>query len=217
MERVDLGGMGVGEWGLQGGREGDEQSGEKEGVSFGQKQDSGWGFQWEWSDEEGQEVEDEEGQEVEEDGITLKVRPPLRTYGGVRSAEKGQVPSRSSSSDSVEFQSGGVRRGKQGGVGLDDGFLLTDTLDILQGQKSGSEDGDPGEPWAGSEPWDEEKAGPSAADWIDSRRGGSAVRAKALPQRRQPGLGVAPTRKMVSTGERPGPSAHREGGQAASQ
>ncbi|KAJ1177528.1 hypothetical protein NDU88_002783 [Pleurodeles waltl] len=188
---IELGGMGVGGGGLQGG-----QGGEKEGVRWGQKQDSGWGFQWEWSDEEGQEVEEEEGQEVEEDGITLKVRPPLRTYGGVRSGEKGQVLSRSSSSDSVELQRGGVRRGKQRGAGLDDGFLLTDTLDILQGEKSGSEKGDPGEPWAGSEPWEEEKAGPSAAGWIDSQRGGSAVRAKALVQRSQPGLGVAPTRKL---------------------
>ncbi|KAJ1195871.1 hypothetical protein NDU88_005138 [Pleurodeles waltl] len=76
-----------------------------------------------------------------------------------------------------------------------------------QGEKSGSDEGDPGEPFAGSAPWDEEKGGPSAAGWIGPRSSGFSWRAKAAVQRRQPRLGVVPSKVMVRKGECPGPCA----------
>ncbi|KAJ1137027.1 hypothetical protein NDU88_003440 [Pleurodeles waltl] len=103
---------------------------------------------------------------LEEDGITLKVRPPLRTYGRIRSSKEGQVLVKTKGGDSVGAQSWGARGGVQENAGVEDGLLLTDPLEILQGEKSGRDEGDPGEPFAGSAPRDEEKAGPSTAGWI---------------------------------------------------
>ncbi|KAJ1104265.1 hypothetical protein NDU88_001677 [Pleurodeles waltl] len=136
---------------------------------------------------------DEAEQEVEEDGITLRVRAPSRTYGGVRKSDGGQWGRGAGSSDSDEVGGGEEAGGSLGGRVTGEGLMLNDTLGFLQGEQSGSEDGDPGGLVTGSAPWEEEKVGPCAAGWMEPWRVGGTVRAKAIAQRRQTGLGVAPT------------------------
>ncbi|KAJ1118828.1 hypothetical protein NDU88_007015 [Pleurodeles waltl] len=102
---------------------------------------------------------DEAEQDVEEDGITLKVRPPTRTYGGLKRVGGGLGGFSAGSSDSDEVGGKGGAGGTLGG-GPDKGLVINDSLGILQGERSGSEDGDPGELLTGSALWEEEKAGP---------------------------------------------------------
>ncbi|KAJ1129886.1 hypothetical protein NDU88_008247 [Pleurodeles waltl] len=113
------------------------------------------------------EAEDETELEVEEDGITLKVRPPTRTYGGFQKigGHLGDFSPDDSDSDGLGGQKGQEDEHKR--QGLDAEVLSYDDLGFLQGVTSGSEDGDSGELLTGSEPWEEEeKAGPSAPSWI---------------------------------------------------
>ncbi|KAJ1145794.1 hypothetical protein NDU88_012078 [Pleurodeles waltl] len=78
---------------------------------------------------------------------------------------------------------------------------------------SGSEDGDPGELLAGSEPWEEEEvlAGPSTSSWTGRRRDGKAVRAKEVVTQSTSGPGFAPPSGWVSKGKRPGYALQHEG------
>ncbi|KAJ1151942.1 hypothetical protein NDU88_004721 [Pleurodeles waltl] len=149
------------EWGSRVSSGEDLQTGGQEveirGTGFGPNWGGEGPFLFEWSDEEGQ-VGGEEDM-VEDDGITLNVRPPLRTYGGIRSSKEGQVMVQAEGGDRVGVQSKGTG-GVLEVVGGEDGLLLTDPLDFFQGEKSGSDEGDPGEPFVGSAPWDEEKPGP---------------------------------------------------------
>ncbi|KAJ1172221.1 hypothetical protein NDU88_004069 [Pleurodeles waltl] len=68
------------------------------------------------------------------------------------------------------------------------------TAGLAEGGQCRSEDGDPGELLAGSEPWEEEEvmAGPSTASWTGYRRGGKAVRAKEVVTQSTTGPGFAP-------------------------
>ncbi|KAJ1142761.1 hypothetical protein NDU88_009074 [Pleurodeles waltl] len=143
-------------WGCQGGEKAPLQArnwgSSAEGVERASHRIHELSHILEWSDEE--------EQEVEEDRITLKVRPPTRTYGGGMEGRGFQGVYSSGSSDIEE-----VERDREGGysVGVEDpseGFLFNDHLGLLQGERRGSEDRDPGELLTGSAPWEEEKAGP---------------------------------------------------------
>ncbi|KAJ1149466.1 hypothetical protein NDU88_002274 [Pleurodeles waltl] len=121
------------------------------------------------------------------------------------------------SSGSSDFEE--VERDGEGGysVGVEDhseGFLFNDPLGLLQGERRGSEDGDPGELLTGSAPWEEEKAGSSAASWMAPRRGEGTVRVKASARRSHTRSGFAPTSGMVSRAKRPGHASGGEGPQA---
>ncbi|KAJ1218394.1 hypothetical protein NDU88_005974 [Pleurodeles waltl] len=85
-------------------------------------------------------------------------------------------------------------------------------LDFFQGARYKSQDGDPGELVAGSEPWEDEEvlAGPSAASWTGRRRDGKAVRAMEVTTQSTSGQGFAPPRGWVS--KRPGYALQRAGG-----
>ncbi|KAJ1209176.1 hypothetical protein NDU88_004554 [Pleurodeles waltl] len=161
----------------------------------------------EWSDKSDQGGGEVRDQEVEEDGLVFKVRPPIHTYGGFGRGEavREEVVRVWGPEFKRKTQSVGVRSLSD----IDVGFL--------QGVQCGSEDGDPGEPLAGSEPWEEEEvtAGPSTASWTGYRRGGKAVRAKEVVKQYTTGPGFAPPSGRVSKGKRPGYASQREGHKTA--
>ncbi|KAJ1140270.1 hypothetical protein NDU88_006627 [Pleurodeles waltl] len=170
----------------------------------------------EWSDEAEQGEEEDKEQAVEDDGITLRVHPPTRTYGGL--AKVVGILGVINRGDSVSEEVGRERGPEDGSKtkGLDDSNLSDVDVEILPGVTCGSEDGDPGELLTGSEPWEEEvTAGPSTASWTGHRRGGEAVRAKKVVTRYHTGSGFAPPSGRVSKGKRPGYASQREGPKAA--
>ncbi|KAJ1160636.1 hypothetical protein NDU88_001131 [Pleurodeles waltl] len=136
-----------------------------------------------------------------EEGLVFKVRPPMRTYGGLGRSEAGRE----------EFSRDGEPEGRRAITGA--GVRSISDMGFLQGIQAGSADGDPGELLAGSEPWEEEEvmAGPSTASWTGYRRGGKAVRAKELVQQRAAGPGFAPPSGRVSEGKRPGYASQGKG------
>ncbi|KAJ1163293.1 hypothetical protein NDU88_003753 [Pleurodeles waltl] len=89
----------------------------------------------------------------------------------------------------------------QGGGEVRDLEVKEDGL-VFKGGQCGSEDGDPGEPLAGSEPWEEEEvtAGPSTASWTGYHCGGKAVRAKEVVKQYTTGPGFAPPSGRVRGG-----------------
>ncbi|KAJ1104177.1 hypothetical protein NDU88_001590 [Pleurodeles waltl] len=117
----------------------------------------------------------DEAQGLEDDGITLKVRPPSRTYerrwGGV--AVEGARGAVSSDSEGVEL--GEEVSCKARGQVQREVSMLTDTLGLLQQERSVSAYGDPGGLVAASAPWEKEKAGPvRLAGWNHSALAGGA-------------------------------------------
>ncbi|KAJ1186207.1 hypothetical protein NDU88_002990 [Pleurodeles waltl] len=167
----------------------------------------------EWSDKSAQDAGDETELEAEEDGITLKVRPPTRTYGGFKKAGShlGDFSPDDSDSDGM-----GGPKGKEDDhrrQGLEAEVLNDDDLGLLQGEPSGGEDGDSGELLTGSEPWEEEeKAAPSVASWIGSHRSSDTVRARAWVRRSHTGSGsaAASVTEQRLTGRRTGADAQLE-------
>ncbi|KAJ1139672.1 hypothetical protein NDU88_006039 [Pleurodeles waltl] len=84
----------------------------------------------------------------------------------------------------------------------------------LEQMEGRSEDGDPSELLAGSEPWEEEEevlAGPSVSSWTGCRRGGKAVRATEVITHATSGKGLAPPGGWGNKGKLPGYALQREG------
>ncbi|KAJ1134927.1 hypothetical protein NDU88_001373 [Pleurodeles waltl] len=157
----------------------------------------------EWSDDSNQGGGDGRDQEGKGDGLTFRVRPPVRTYGVFG---RGEVAGEEGGSE----EGPGFRRRSQG-VAVSS--LSDIDMEFFQGEQCRSEDGDPGELLAGSEPWEEEEvmAGPSTASWTGRRRDGKAVRAKEVVTQSTTGPGFAPPSGWVSKGKRPGYALQREG------
>ncbi|KAJ1114640.1 hypothetical protein NDU88_002875 [Pleurodeles waltl] len=103
------------------------------------------GHIFDWSEEEAPGLED--------DGITMKVRPPMRIYerrwGGANVGSPGGVDSSDSEGAGPGEEVGGQGRG----WGQSVVSMLTDTLGLLQRERSVSLDGDPGGPVAAPAPW----------------------------------------------------------------
>ncbi|KAJ1174898.1 hypothetical protein NDU88_000189 [Pleurodeles waltl] len=161
----------------------------------------------EWSDESDQGGGEVRDMEVEDEGLAFKVRPPVRTYGGFGRGEavKEEVTRVRGPEVKRKTQSVGVSSFSD----IDVGFL--------QGAQCGSEEGDPDELLAGSEPWEEEEvtAEPSTASWTGYRRGGKVVRAKEVVTQCTTGPGFAPPSGRVSKGKWPGYASQRGGHKTA--
>ncbi|KAJ1165530.1 hypothetical protein NDU88_005956 [Pleurodeles waltl] len=119
----------------------------------------------EWSDDSSQGGGEDRVQEGEGEVLTFRVLPPVRTYGVFGG---GEVAGADGDQEVVT----GCRSRSQGGAVSSRSDI---DMDFFQGAQCRSEDGDPGELLAGSEPWEEEEvlAGPSAASWTGCRRDGA--------------------------------------------
>ncbi|KAJ1098877.1 hypothetical protein NDU88_003984 [Pleurodeles waltl] len=157
----------------------------------------------EWSDDSSQGGGEDRVQEGEGEGLTFRVLPPVRTHGVFGG---GEVAGADGDQEVVT----GCRSRSQGGAVSSRSDI---DMDFFQGAQCRSEDGDPGELLAGSEPWEEEEvlAGPSAASWTGCRRDGKAVRATEVITQSTSGKGFAPPGGWVSKGKRPGYALQREG------
>ncbi|KAJ1137356.1 hypothetical protein NDU88_003767 [Pleurodeles waltl] len=138
----------------------------------------------EWSDDSSQGGAVDEVQDGGGEGLKFRVRPPVRTYGVFGGGEVAGVAGGKAGGP-------GFRRRSQGVAG---GCRSDIDMEFFQGAQCRSDEEDPGELLAGSEPWEEEEvlAGPSAASWTGCRRDGKAVRAKEVITQSTSGQGSAP-------------------------